>query len=132
MEYFLILVQCLMLNHVATQVEEQLSGRNVTTNLLHQSLFSSCTSSEDCGDHQFCDLQGRKECRCQPGHFVNNMKCIKAVGEGEDCRDDISCMLSDRSLRCSTTQGLINTVCHCREDTRSDIMITCNSNCTDL
>ena len=101
--------------------------RSVTTNLLHQILYSSCSSSEDCGDHQYCDLQGRRECRCQPGHFVNNMKCIKPVGEGEECREDISCMLSDRNLRCITSKGLITTVCQCREDTRSlyqyDIMM---------
>ena len=35
--------------------------------------------------------------------------------------DDISCMLSDRSLRCSTSPGHIDALCACRPDTRSHL-----------
>ena len=47
------------------------------------------------------------------------MKCIGAVRRGEPCTDEISCRLSDKSLRCSTSPGHSQAVCNCKEDTRS-------------
>ena len=49
------------------------------------------------------------------------MKCIRPVVRGQPCMDDISCMLSDRSLRCSTSPGHIDALCACRPDTRSHL-----------
>ena len=83
-----------------------------------QSLYSSCSSSEDCGDHQVCDLQGRKECQCLPDYHVSSMECIRAVGRGEPCTEEISCRLADRSLRCTTSPGHSLPSCQCKEDTR--------------
>ena len=45
-----LLVRCLLVVQVAPQ-----------------SLYSACSRSEDCGDNQFCDLAGRKECQCLSG-----------------------------------------------------------------
>ena len=85
---------------------------------MSQSLYSSCSSSEDCGDHQVCDLQGRKECQCLPDYHVSSMQCIRAVGRGEPCTEEISCRLADRSLRCTTSPGHSLPSCQCKEDTR--------------
>ena len=77
-----------------------------------QTLFSACSKTDDCGDHQYCDLAGLSQCRCEEGFHVSNKACTPALGEGLACTEQINCMLADKSLRC--LQG----VCQCREDTK--------------
>ena len=34
---------------------------------MQKPLYSPCRVSRECGDHQFCDTEGRSECRCVSG-----------------------------------------------------------------
>ena len=95
------------------QLQLVISCSLISQTVSQASLHSDCSRNDECGDHQFCDLAGLSQCRCEDGFHVLNMACTPALARGTACTQHINCMLADRSLRC------LQEVCQCREDTRS-------------
>ena len=63
--FFLLLTSAVEV--AQSQVQTLLFSISLHPPPMQKPLYSPCRVSRECGDHQFCDTEGRSECRCVSG-----------------------------------------------------------------